>query len=164
LTHRLTGSITTGYGTDAVTRYFCDCGHWNRTYAATHAPDHEEVASEWEEHRQHAAAEDLRTAATKPTTPPATLDALVAIARALADTAKAGVAAAEALQEFVDAHKEATDRGIGVTVARQPDGSLTSTPNVFVPAGTAIFMERDDRLDYLPPHLTKLAATLPDVA
>jgi hypothetical protein len=69
------------------------------------------------------------------------LDALVAIASAMAEAAAASVKAMESLQEFVDAHKTATQAGHGVVVVRNPDGTITSTPNVLLGAGTAVFMD-----------------------
>lgn len=47
----------------------------------------------------------------------------------------------EILAEFNVTWDEARDRGIGVLVVRKRDGSITSTANMFVPAGTAIFMD-----------------------
>jgi hypothetical protein len=102
----------------------------------------QDIESAHEDHRQRAGAEDLRNgvSSTTPIPQPA-LTTLEDVLRAMAKVAEESVKAAEAMTEFIEAHAAAREKGIGVVVVRQADGSTTSTPNVFVPAGTAIFME-----------------------
>lgn len=115
-------------------KYSCSCGKWQRLHRLEHSPTLQEIESEHGDHRRLAGAEDLRTG----TPPEVTLESL---ARAMAKFAEAAVKSAEAMKEFNEAYAAAEERGIGVVVARNPDGSTTSTPNVFIPAGTAVFMD-----------------------
>lgn len=144
-------------------RFACSCGHWWRVFHESMAPRLQDIESAHEDHRQQAGAEDLRTGAISKITPEAgdALDALVQITRALADAAAAGVRAMESMEEFVAAHAAAKDRGIGVTVVRQPDGSIVSTPNVFVQAGTAVFMDSEAISNTLKPGPLRLVPDEP---
>jgi hypothetical protein len=115
-------------------KYACSCGGWRRIYHEDFVPNLQQIESDHSEHQHHAGAEELR--AGKPEA-----EALEDTIRAMAALATASVKATETFHEFVLAHKEAQQKGIGVVVVRRPDGSTTSTPNVFVPVGTAIFMD-----------------------
>lgn len=66
------------------------------------------------------------------------LDALISAARAMAEQAET---AADALQEFVDAHKAAGQNGVGVLITRGPGGTIHSTPNVYLAPGVVLYAE-----------------------
>lgn len=119
---------------DVVVKYSCECGSWQRIFREEFRPPFQEIESDHAEHAHHAGAEELRTG--KP--PEVTLESL---ARAMAKFAEATFTAAEAMREFNEAYEAAQERGIGVVIVRNADGSTTSTPNVFIPAGTAVFMD-----------------------
>ena len=135
---------------EGTTYITCTCGDWRRVYAKGFLPDVTEVESEHEEHRQRAGAEDLKTAAE-----PATgLDALVAATRAAADHMKAvGDLAAVVdgfIQAFKYAHEQATENSCGVLVERNPDGSVTCTPRMFIDAGSVLFVDSPSITDQPP--------------
>jgi hypothetical protein len=130
----------------------CSCGFWMRAYDLQHMPPVEDIESDHEEHRQRAGAEELKT------TPPATtgLDALVNMTRAMGDAMKAmaewGATIEAFMTEFTKARKEAAKNGVGVVVVREPDGSLTSTPSVYVEDGAVLFIDSPATTD-APPQL-----------
>lgn len=115
-------------------KYACSCGSWRRIYHEDFLPNMQEIESAHAEHQHHAGAEELRTGKQPG-------EGVEDILRSMAALAEASVKVAETFQEFVAAHKEASAKGIGVVVVRKADGSTTSTANVFVPRGTAIFMD-----------------------
>lgn len=128
-------------------KYSCECGKWQRLHRLENSPRIQEIQSEHEQHRRLAGAEELRTG-TPPKVPEVSLESL---ARAMAKFAEAAVKSAEAMKEFNEAYAAAEERGIGVIVVRHPDGSTTSTPNVFIPAGTAVFSELPGIAMPIPP-------------
>lgn len=96
------------------------------------------------------------------------LDALVAMATALADASMAAVAVMESMQQFVDAHKAATTAGHGVLVIRRPDGTITTTAAVHLEAGTALFMDEPGpiaipaiKFEAMKPHAADVAPYRP---
>lgn len=131
---------------------FCTCDTWRRVWDRNMFPGLQEAEAEHEAHRRHAGAEELRTGAIPviKSHAPDSLDALVSMTKAIADAAQAMNAANERFQgmidEFIQAHQEACDRGIGVVVVRKADGSITSTPNVFLKPGQVVFMEDPETL------------------
>lgn len=128
-----------------LVKYGCSCGTWHRVYHDTLLPRGEEIESDHEDHRQRAGAEELRAGALRPLE--AGLEGLLRMmAKVVAESAKA----AEAMGEFLSAHEQAKGQGVGVVVVRKADGSITSTPNVFVQAGTAIFVDDPSMTPPLP--------------
>lgn len=140
---------------DPRVTYTCSCKLWHRTYRQSQLPRYAEVESNHFDHAHRAGAEDLRTGA--PRSPQEELERVLrAMARVVVEAAKA----AETMGEFIAAHKDAKVQGVGVVVVRQSDGSHTSTPNVFVPAGTAVFI---DEPSTSPPTLPGFTQSLPVV-
>lgn len=130
----LDAEISTAFGTSKpLHKFACSCGGWRRIYHEDFLPNMQEIESSHAEHQHWAGAAELT--APKPNT------ALEDTLRSMAALAEASVRATETFDEFIAAHKDARSRGIGVVVVRRADGSTTSTANVFVPAGTAIFMD-----------------------
>lgn len=130
MSHELIGPTVEGLNT----RYACSCDHWWRVYHPSMVPTQQEIESDYQLHHHSAGAEDLRSGVL----PSPSLESVL---RSMASFAKASVEAMEAMGGFLEAHTDAKQSGVGVVVARQPDGSLTSTPNVFVPAGTSLFVD-----------------------
>jgi hypothetical protein len=116
----------------------CSCGQWSeRWQEGPAAPGWLDVEAA---HRAHAAAGN-RKRLTPPQFPPGIapgLDGLIAAAKAMAEHAQT---AAAALQEFAEAHAAAQANGVGVLVTRRPDGTITSTPNVYLAPGTVIYAD-----------------------
>jgi hypothetical protein len=139
-----------------LVKYACSCGFWHRSGPQDRLPRLQDIESSHEDHRQRAGAEELR--AGKPDRPQFPHEALEDVLRAMAKIAKESVQAMEAMGEFIAAHKDAKAKGIGVVVVRQADGSTTSTPNVFVAPGTAIFMDEPSATLPLPMPLFEMTA------
>jgi hypothetical protein len=117
----------------------CSCGQWSERWEeGPLAPGWLDVEAA---HKRHAAGTE-RARVTPPQFPPGTgapgLDALIAAARAMADS---GAGAQAALEEFTDAHAAARSNGVGVLVVRRPDGTVESTPNVYLAPGTVLYMD-----------------------
>lgn len=127
----------------------CSCGNWTESayVGGYHAPI--DVVSAWEAHLAEAAGipPELMPGATPPARvsppqfPPAPNPAMDAIISAALAMAKAGAGAAKALEEFTDAHSAARRNGVGVLVVRRPDGTITSTPNVYLAPGVVLYTD-----------------------
>ncbi|QAY16190.1 hypothetical protein SEA_SONALI_78 [Arthrobacter phage Sonali] len=126
----------------------CSCDQWRRVWNVKNFPGVQEAESDHQAHRQAAAAQALQAPAQPVLRQPeaaASLDALVNMTRAIGDAARAMQEATATLHdqidEFIQAHQDSCDRGIGVLVVRKADGTITSTPNVFLKPGQVVFTE-----------------------
>jgi hypothetical protein len=123
----------------------CSCGRWDERWAeGPMAPGWMDVEHAHRAHVLHSTRRRItpeRARVTPPQFPPGLapgLDALISAAKAMAD---AGAQTQAALEEFVDAHKAAQRNGVGVLVVRRPDGTVTSTPNVYLSPGTVLYVD-----------------------
>lgn len=124
-------------GTDRVVTVACSCGEWgNRWEEGLNAPGWLDVEAA---HRAHADGAPARV--SPPQFPPAPNPAMDAIISAALAMAKAGEHAAKALEEFTDAHAAARRNGVGVLVVRRPDGTIASTPNVYLAPGVVLYTD-----------------------
>lgn len=130
---------------DGIVTVACSCGLWGQRWQESPlAPGWMDVEHA---HRAHAQASTRHRLTPEPArvTPPqfpaplnAPLTALIAAARAMAENAET---AADALQDFVDAHKAAGQNGVGVLITRAPGGVISSTPNVYLAPGVVLYTD-----------------------
>lgn len=151
-------SVDIALDASSLLMFSCSCRGWTRIMRYDHFSSQQEIESDHGLHAQLAGAEDMKgpglwegfreaifKAAPREQVLPTLQETLDTINR-LANESRI---AESSMSQYLEAYKEASQRGIGVVVERQPDGGYVSTPNVFVEAGKIIFIK-------LPP-----AETLP---
>jgi|ERR1043166_934574 hypothetical protein len=134
----------------SILMFACSCRKWTRVVRYDHFSSQQEIESDHTLHAQLAGAEDMKgsklwegfrdvilKATPKEHIPPTLQETLDTINR----LANESQIAESSMVQYLEAYKEARERGIGLVVERQANGGYISTPNVFVEAGKIIFIK-----------------------